>query len=190
MTGGLVDSDFPSYVLHPERVLFRIHRTINDPVHFSSDDRSRFNLTTTPGSGTCYLATSPLGAYVETFGRLGTITELDVEERSLSELALSADLRLADLTERRVLGGYGVAGDMSAGTDYLPTHQLAGELYSLGFDGIYYTARHDPAFQERSVAVFGGSGDDKLFAQTTGPIPASLISEAETEFDLVVLPRL
>lgn len=167
-----------------------MHRTINDPVFFCSDGTGRFDLTAFTDVGTCYAAPSPIGAYVETFGRLGTISETDVEERSLTELALTRSLNLADLTDRSVLGRYGITGDVSAGTDYQPSQQLAATLYEAGCDGIYYTARHDPAFQERSVAVFGGAGATKLFAQSTGPIPHNLVDHAAREFRLLVLPDL
>ncbi len=79
---------------------------------------------------------------------------------------------------------------MSAGTDYFPSQQLATILYGLGFDGVYYTARHDPAFLERSTAIFGGPGDDKLFAVSTYDIPPQLIEEGIREFSLLVLPPL
>jgi RES domain-containing protein len=121
---------------------------------------------------------------------LGTITWEDIEERSLTELTLARSLKLADLTERSVVGRYGVAGDISTGTDYGPSRKLAGRLYELGFDGIYYTARHDPAFLERGVAVFGGSGDQKLFATSTTAIPEALVDQAAREFGLLVLPSL
>jgi len=105
--------------------------------------------------------------------RLGTISWEDVEERRLTEFTLARSLKLGDLTERVVLGRYGLAGDISTGTGtaYHPSQEFAARLYELGFDGIYYTARHDPAFLERSVAVFGGSGDQKLFATSTTRFP-------------------
>jgi len=183
-----VDDAFPSLVLHPERVLFRVHLHSNDPLHFSSSGHGRFDVVGVASVGTCYLAPSPLGAYVETLGRLGTISWDDIEERRLTELILARSLRLADLTERSILGRYGIAGDVSTGRDYRSSQSLAQRLYELGFDGIYYTARHDPAFLERSVAVFGASGEHKLFATSTSAIPSALVDEAAREFALLVLP--
>ena len=188
MNARPVDDAFPALVVHPDRVLFRVHRHSNDPVHFSASGHGRFDLVGVPSVGTCYLAPSPLGAYLETLGRLGTISWDDIEERRLSELTLARPLRLADLTARSILGRYGLAGDISSGTDYRPSQTLAGTLYELGFDGIYYTARHDPAFLERSVAVFGAAGGHKLFTASTAPIPALLVDQAAREFDLLVLP--
>lgn len=65
---------------------------------------------------------------------------------------------------------------------------LASHLYQLGFDGVYYTARHDPAFLERSVAVFGGPGEKKLFVVSTSAVPSAVMEEGASEFGLLVLP--
>jgi RES domain len=181
-----IDANFPAITFHPERILFRVHRTINDPIHFASDPYGRFNLLDTPGRGTCYMAPSPLGAYVETLGRIGAPTGEDIEERSLSELALTRPLVLADLTDRQVLGRYGITGDISTGNDNRPSQGLAAALYELGRDGVYYAARHDPAFRERSVAVFGGPDDDKLFIVNTYAIPDELVAEGARQFGLRV----
>lgn len=191
MTASAADwSAFPELVLHPERVLYRVHRNQNDPVHFCSDGSGRFDLTAVDGTGTCYMSPSPIGAYIETFGRLGTITVSDIAERCLTELALTRPIRLADTTDRSVLGSYGITGDISAGTVYRPSQQAAAQLYAAGFDGVYYTARHDPAFQERSVAVFGGAGDTKLFVSASYDIPDELLRQGVREFHLAVLPDL
>jgi hypothetical protein len=183
-----IDADFPSHTLHPERVLYRIHRATNAPIHFATDGLGRFFLMDVPGAGACYVSPSPIGACIETFGRRGTISVDDLAERSLSEPALSRSVRLADLTDRQVLGRYGIAGDISTGTDYQPSQRLASGLYALGFDGIYYTARHEPAFLERSVAIFGGPDDEKLFIVAANPIPQELAMEGARDFGLSVLP--
>lgn len=181
-------SQFPSLSMYPERILYRLHRSINDPVHYCSDGSGRFDLTTVDDLGTCYTSPSPLGAYIETFGRFGTISESDIADRCMSELVLTRPLKLADITDRSVLGTYGLSGDLSVGTDYQPSQAVAASLYAAGFDGVYYTARHDPAFQERSVAVFGGSGDTKLFVSASHDIPEDLIEQGVRQFSLCVLP--
>lgn len=188
MTPEALSQNFPALDLHPERVLFRIHRAANDPVYFSNSGLGRFDLLGIAGSGTCYLSPSPIGAYLETFGRIGTIAWSDVEQRRLSELTLARALRLGDLTNRTILGRYGITGDLSVGADYSPSQDLARQLYDLGFDGIYYTIRHDPAFIERAVAVFGGSGEQKLFVASTAPIPDAVIGQGARDYALLVLP--
>jgi hypothetical protein len=78
---GTITADFPAQTLYPERVLYRIHKTMYDPVHFASHKEGRFNLTGLPGAGTCSLSASPIGAYVEKFGRFSTISTEDVVGR-------------------------------------------------------------------------------------------------------------
>ena len=46
-----VDVDFPATTLHPERVLYRIHRTLNDRIYFDSTRNDRFSLRDMPGEG-------------------------------------------------------------------------------------------------------------------------------------------
>ncbi len=153
MTDREVDADFPSLNLHPDRVLYRVHRAANDPLYFSSTGIGRFDLARIAGMGTCYLSASPIGAYVETLGRLGTPNRGDVHERRLSELTPSRTLRVGDLTDRTILGMYGITGDLSVGADYRPAQELSRRLCDHGFDGVYYTVRHDPAFTERCRRV-------------------------------------
>lgn len=181
-------STFPHIGLTADRVHYRVHRAINDPINFANSGDGRFDLIGLGDRGTCYMAASALGAYVETFGRLSAITDDDIAERSLTELVLLRPLILANLTSRAVLGDYGIAGDVSAGTNYGLSQEVAARLHEANFDGIYYTARHDPAFLERSIAVFGDESEAKLFAQNTEPIPDRLIADAEHQFNLIVLP--
>jgi hypothetical protein len=190
MVGSPDWHDFPPLTLYPERVLYRVHRTANDPVYFCSDGTGRFDVTNVDGIGTCYVTPSPMGAYIETLGRLGAISESDIAERSMSELVLIRPLKLADLTNRQGLGSHRITGDISVGTDYAASQAVASELYAAGFDGVYYTARHDPAFQERSVAIFGGPGDTKLFATARNEIPDEVLRQGAIEFDLWILPDL
>jgi hypothetical protein len=109
--------EFPALTLYPERVLYRVHRTVSDPVYFCSNGAGRFDITNIDDTGTCYVAPSPIGAYLETLGRLGTISESDVAERSMTEFVLTRPLKLADLTNRQALGSYRITGDISVGTD-------------------------------------------------------------------------
>ena len=180
---------FPEYSLHPDRVLFKIHGAINDPRYFSDSGDGRFDLTPETGAGTCYLGLSVLGAFVETLGRFKSLTQEMINERALSALSLTRPLRLADLTDRSVLGDFGITGDLSAGADYTQSQQWAARLYKAGLDGIFYAARHDPAFTERSAAVFGNEDTGtKLFEVVTEPIPEALVDEACDEFGFTVWP--
>ena len=189
---------FPAYEVHPDRELYRIHRSAHGPLFFATTSApgagGRFDLPATTGRGTCYLSTSPLGAAVEVLGRFAVIAETMVRERSLTTMSPTIPLRLADLTQRRVLGEYGIAGDVSAGRDHRPSQQWAHRLAEAGFDGIYYAARHDPQFTERSVALFGTAGDQstgedaKRFEVSEAPIDDELLSRLVDEFSITVVP--
>jgi hypothetical protein len=74
MTGKDIES-FPVHTVHADRVLYRIHRSINDPLYFSNTGDWRFDLKPETGAGTCYCASSVLGAFVETFGRFKVLTQ-------------------------------------------------------------------------------------------------------------------
>jgi hypothetical protein len=54
-------SAFPELVLHPERVLYRVHRNQNEPVHVCSDGTGRVDFTAVDGTGTCYRSPSASG---------------------------------------------------------------------------------------------------------------------------------
>lgn len=180
---------FPEYTLHPDRVLYKIHKTIHDPRFFCDCGEHRFDLISESDPGTCYLALSPPGAFVEVFGRFKVLAQRLIDERSLSELTLTRALRLADVTHKSVIGRFGIAGDLSTGTDYREPQQWALRWSQAGFDGVFYAARHDPTFTERSVAVFGNMETGaKLFDVDTDPIPEELVEEVCRNFGFTVLP--
>lgn len=130
-----------------------------------------------------------VGAFVETFGRLRFLTQGLIDDRALSSLSLTRPLRLADLTNRSVVGSFGIAGDLSTGLDYEPSERWAGRFYEAGFDGVFYAARYDPSFTERSVAVFGNEETGaKLFEAATEPVPAEWVKAACEQFGFSVGP--
>lgn len=187
--------DVRVYLIHPDRELYRVHRVEHGPLYFSAaapGRGGRFDLPAETGWGTCYLSTSPIGACIETFGRFRTVAEELVRARRLTVVAPTVQLRLADLTDRRVLGSYGIAGDLSTGPDYSPSQQWALRLWNTGFDGVYYAARHDPQFTERSVALFGraGDGDDaegKHLEYTTFVITDDLLRDMTDGFGIMIV---
>lgn len=182
-------ASFPTHVVHPDRVLYRMHQVFNDPTFFARSGNGRFDLTEEGERGTCYCALSGVGAFLETFRRTRYIPEHMIELRALSTLSLTRPLRLADLTDPTVIGSYGITGEVSVGPDYSEPQQWAAEFYRAGFDGVFYAARHDPSFTERSAAVFGDSElGEKLFDVATTPIPDDVIEEASSKFSFKILP--
>lgn len=102
-----------------------------------------------------YLGLSSIGAFLEVLARFRVLTQQMIDERAFSSLSLIRALRLADLTDRTVIGRFRIAGDLSTGGDYRQSQEWAARFYDAGFDGVFYAARHDPSFTERSVALFG-----------------------------------
>ena len=178
-------SGFPSYDLLRRETLYRIHRADRRPWWFSSDGSGRFDLR--GARGTCYLAATSVGAFVEVFRTDTVIPELEVEARVLSSLAPPKRSRLADCTvspARR----YGITGAIHTQPDYELPRVWAEALVAAGFDGIRYRLSHDPAQRELGVALFGPAGEAKFPIRKTEPVPASLIDQARQRFGLVVAP--
>lgn len=180
-TSGLDVRDFPTAVLGAGTVLYRIHREGYDPWWFSHDGSQRFDL---PGPwGTCYLAGAPMGAFLETLGRLVIIPGADVSVRRLTVITLTQELRLADC-QSLAAAGYGVTATTSAGYPYEEvSHQWARRFWRAGFDGVRYGAAHHPALVETSYALFGRSDQPTSYGTfSSGPIPAALLEEAQAVF--------
>lgn len=176
-------------LLDPAVELWRIHRHERDALFFSASGLGRFD--PAPGSGaefgTCYLAVTELGAFLEVFGRTNPVPLHLVNERVITQVGLSRPLRVADLTDRRLLGDVGAIPEVSVGRDYVDSQGLATALVDAGFDAVRYAARHDPALRLHSVAVFSGAAD-ALTVVKEQPIPDELVRGAESEFGLLVLP--
>ena len=184
-------TDFPSRTLPAGTPLHRIHRRGLSPGHFSTTGLYRFDPPADAASdyGVCYLALDPLAAYVEVFGRFRAVPIDEISRRCLSTAQASRDLLVADLTQRSVLGRYGVTAAHSTGSDYHPSQRLGIPLHDAGFDGICYRIRHDPSMALEAVAAFGRLHSHCAPLAWSDPIdiPAPLI-ESGHEFGITVLP--
>lgn len=188
---------FPGVIVPANAPLARIHHNLRDPEYFSADSSGRFDPPpdSTAGFGTCYLATHPLGAFLETFGRIRPVLQRHVDERVLTEAFLPSETRMADMTDPAILGLYGLTAEIGIGGDervYAITQRWAEALETAGFGGIIYAARHDPALRARSVAVFGKPGvqPTQLLARPATPIPKDLVDRAAIEYAIEVLPSV
>ncbi len=178
--------DFPAAVLVPGTLLYRIHRDGYDPWWFSHDRSQRFDI---PAPwGTCYLAGAPMGAFLETLGRLVIIPTADVAGRRLATITLTQELRLADC-QAPVAASYGVTATTSAGYPYkTESHPWARRFWRAGFDGVRYGAAHHPALAETSYALFGRSDQATSYGTVaSGPLPAALLEKAQTVFGFRVV---
>jgi hypothetical protein len=181
---------FPRRTLRGERTVYRLHRSAASPWWFSATGDGRFDPLGS-GAGACYLAESPLGAWVEVFRKRLLLPEAELAHRSLLAVALGRDLRLADLTSRRALR-FGVTASLGAGERYDDSHAFALQALRDGFDGIRYLLRHDPAQRLYGLALFSAAGaplpSDPLWPAGSGVIPQGLIRDAERRFGYRVLP--
>jgi hypothetical protein len=181
---------FPRRTLRGERTIYRIHKSARAPWWFSSAGDGRFDPVGT-GTGACYLAEAPLGAWVEVFRKHQLLPEVEIAERWLLAVALKRDLRLADITSRRALS-FGVTASLGANQHYEESQTFAVQALENGFDGVRYFVRHDPAQKLYGLALFAqaGIGDpaDRQWPAVSGGIPDALVRDAERVFGYRVLP--
>jgi hypothetical protein len=172
-------------------VLHRVHRARNDVAWFGASGDERFDPPSSHRAayGACYLGCSDMAAYVEVFGGLRAVSQSDIDRRRLSVLRPHRDLTVVDLTDRSVLGDFGITASVSTGDDYGPPQQLSAQVYDEGFDGVLYRVRHDPALRLDAVAMFGEPGVQReRFADIkTDAIPSWLIDEAWRTFGIEVI---
>lgn len=185
------------YIVPVGTPLHRVHRDRPGAIAwFDTSEHGRFNLTDVTDRGTCYLALDPLGAYIETLGRILTRSRDDINARRHSTVAVDRDLRLFDLTRSEARAAYRSAGldhtaTIRAGDDYEAPQRLARLVHDDDYDGILYTARHDPGHAHRSIALFGRAGPndtDVVFDSCeTDTIGNDLIDAGRATFGIVVL---
>lgn len=178
-------SRFPAFGVDRRRSLYRIHRTDAGPWWFSGDGSGRFDIR--DGRGSCYLAATPVGAFIEVFRVATVIPEAEVEARSLSSLVPPARTRLADCTISAARK-FGITGAIHTQPDYTVPQAWAEAFAAAGFGGIRYRVSHDPAQRELGVVLFGEAGEQSLPVRRTEPIPASVIEAARQRFGLIVAP--
>jgi len=176
---------FPSLDIDRRRSLYRIHRNDVRPWWFLGDGSGRFDLR--DGRGSCYLAVTPIGAFIEVFRVATVIPEAEVEARSLSTLAPPKRVNLADCTVSAARK-FGITGAVHTQPDYALPQAWAAALAAAGFGGIRYRLSHDPAQKELGVALFGAAGQQSLPIRRTETVPPAAVEEARQRFGLVVAP--
>jgi RES domain-containing protein len=176
---------FPAFDVDRRRSLYRIHRSDVGPWWFSGDGTGRFDLR--DGRGSCYLAGTPLGAFIEVFRVGSVIPEAEVDARSLSSLVPPSRTRLADCTVSAARK-FGITGAIHTQPDYTVPQAWAEAFAASGFGGIRYRLSHDPAQRELGIVLFGAAGEQSLPVRRAEPVPAGVIEAARQRFGLVVAP--
>ncbi|HSK78696.1 MAG TPA: RES family NAD+ phosphorylase [Thermoanaerobaculia bacterium] len=172
-----------------------MHRAGRNPWWFSSGGLGRFDLRERPGSppwkGTCYLATTPLGCFIEVFREGFLVPAAELEERSISHLALPSQVNLADCTSSRSRA-FGITAEVHSTPHYEITQAWAAAFESAGFHGIHYFLRHDPGQRLTGVALFGpagaGTGASGYPPGLVRPIGPDILAEAASRFGILTLP--
>lgn len=183
---------FPNVTVNADDELWRVHRLINHPAWFGTSGDFRFD---PPPShrdryGVCYTGLEDRAAYVEVFGRTRHIPASDIANRRLSVMTPARDLTVADLTDRSILGDFGLTATVSTGADYDEPQELSAQLYDAGLDGILYRTSHDPAMRLEALAVFGEPGEqpERFDDIKTDVIPETLVDHMWATFGLEVIP--
>ena len=180
-------SGLPELLWTPARPLYRIHRRQMSAVFYGTN-LYRFDPPDAASPwGTCYAAPTAMTAYLEVFASLGGLTWEMIRQRLLAELAVTAPVRLADISHPHVIGLYGLDASYSMGRAYDASQRLAVAVHDAGFDGIHYPARHDPSGTLRSIALFGPAGADSAALQVVNDddIGDGLVDAAAEGFRLV-----
>ncbi len=182
--------DFPTRDVPADYPYTRIHHDRFEPEWFCDGGDCRFDLPAGGGYGTCYLAGHPLGAFVEKFGRLRVVPRALVDQHSMASLRVPSPVRVADVTDRTIVGRWHLSAELWAGDDYEGSQRWAHRMHQAGFAGIWYSAAHDVRGGFHSLALFAKAGfqPDALLRYTDDPIPQSLIDDAGETFGIEVLP--
>jgi len=184
-TGSL--SDFPAFNLTPSLRVFRIHAKDYGPWWFSTSMKSRFDLA--DPDGTCYVAESRLGAFVERFQDFSVIPFSVIRDSKIASLQLPQPLRLADCTAPQARR-FGMTGEIHTVAARDITQAWAQAFSRDGFDGMRYFARHDPSMKRKSIAIFGAAGEVNWPVVHDRRIDKRLIQRAKEVFGIKVLDTL
>lgn len=158
---------FPRRTLRSDREWFRQHKDRATPDrgawHFAScpvgvEGNGRFDLP--DPDGTCYLASTVLGAVNELVGPecadRGWVDAHLVAGRVLSTLRLARDVKAADTTASRTTQ-FRATNELPITERYDLTQAWANTLHKAGFDGVYAVLRFTPG-PTRGLALFGPAG--------------------------------
>ena len=183
---------FPSRVLPTTFPFVRIHRDDREVEWFCDGTDCRFDPPEDAGFGTCYVATQPLGAFIEKFRRFqrGGIPRSLIDAHRIATLRIPSPLRAADATDRTILGRWGLGAELWAGDDYPGAQRWGHRLHQAGFGAIWYPASHDTQGGFINVALFGKPGYDPnaFVLYSDERIGADLCDAAFEHFGINAIP--
>jgi hypothetical protein len=178
-----LEDSFPRHVMRAGSLVYRVHRASREPYYFGNDGSGRFDLVG-GDQGVCYTALRDEAAFLEVFARSQPVLREQIRARRISEMMLKGDVQLADMTSGQIIGRYGLTLEVSAGSDYEVTQAWASSLFSAGFGGVLYKARHVPGATLESIAFFGKAGVDEsvLEVQETRAIGPDILDRMRRNY--------
>lgn len=177
------------FVLPVGAEVHRIHSADLGAWYFNAQDTWRFNPCSVAGLGACYLAERPVAGLLETYHGVTVVDEQDIAGKAHFTATLQADVRLADCCVPAA-GEFGVNGEIHTTTDYDLTQAWAAALAQVGFAGLRYFCRSDPAMSLVGYAFFDAVGEARPGCWPAGsdaPIGEGILREAE-DYGLRVRP--
>jgi hypothetical protein len=161
------------------RSLVRVHPIDRDPVFFGRTGLNRFD-DPLREYGVLYAAEDELGAFIETYGTIATVTSTALAERALSMIATSRSLRLADLRGHG-LARIGADARLFAGA-HADAQRWSRAVWShpAQVDGLCYPARRDPsrlsfAVYSRAAPVVAATDRDGFLSPANRPLAARIL---------------
>lgn len=185
----------PSQRWDVQQPLYRLHDAARAPQWFAADpDTGRFAPPPglggqTASYGVCYFATHPVGAFLETLGRVNPLLQSIVDTKVIPTCYPSSDVFLADLTDNRWRSAFpGLTAAVGVGDDYVLPQRWGQRIQQAGYAGILHPAAHDLALEQRSVALFGKPGlDENAFSSSASPLSDDVLDRV-TELGWTILP--
>jgi hypothetical protein len=156
-------AEFPAITLQSGDSVYRAHGD-KGPWYFSQSGGGRFDITTDPRTGTCYVASDEEVAVREVLRDEWLNTTQDavllasVTRRRVSTLEIPRAFRLADLLSDDA-NGYGLNREVMADPrNYSVAQHWAAAFHEAGFDGIYYEPRNTLGKHRWAAALFDTAG--------------------------------
>lgn len=161
------------------RSLVRVHAVDRDPLFFGRTGLNRFD-DPLREYGVLYAAEDELGAFIETYGTVATVTSTALSGRALSTIDSSRGLRLADLRGHG-LARIGADARLFAGA-HADAQRWSRALWShpARIDGLCYPARRDPSrlaftLYSRAAAVIVAVGRGGLLSPGNRAVTAGIL---------------
>lgn len=173
--------------------LYRVHQVVHEPEWFGTSGGCRWDPPSDVAElfGTCYTGTDPLTAFIEAVAELPLLAQSVIDKRAMARLHVPQGQQIADMTNPRIIGDWGLDRRISTGDAYDVCQRWAHALRLAGFTGVFYEPRYDPRGHcQQSIAFFGDPGyqPTQIIMIEDGPIPRSVIAEAGSTFGMRIWP--